>query len=139
MLMDRRRRALMMLAAAAPAPSNDIVPDSWMKGGISSSGSNNNASYAMKFTSQLPVLTDATGVKRTGQQSYNGNNIYLLVAEYDSNGTFIRRSDALTVGSTYTLGSTCAAIRISFAFSSSVGVDMTQAIVDQCYGAEWVV
>jgi hypothetical protein len=129
----------MMQAAAAPAPSNEIVPDSWMRGGISSGGSDNSAGYSMKFTSQLPVLTGATGVKRTGQQSYNGTNISLYVAEYDSNGTFIRRSAALTVGSTHTLGSTCAAIRISFAFASSAGIDMTQAIVDQCYGAEWVV
>ena len=138
MLMDKRRRALMMQAAAAPAPSLDIVPTEWVKGSITGTGTDNTAGYARKFATQLPVLTGATAVKRTGQQSYNGTNISLFVCEYDANGNFIRRSSALTVNNTHTLGDTCAAIRIAFAFASSAGVDMTDAIVAQCYGAEWV-
>lgn len=135
-----RRRGMMM--QAQPTPSNKIVPDYWESGGINSSGSNTSTTTSQR-TALIPVPSGATAIKRLGEASYNSNAIYFYVHGYTSNATWKSpRGGPVSAGGTMSIADTWttrpAYIKITFAFSTSSGVTMSDAIRAACYNAEWV-
>ena len=138
----QKKRAIMM-QAASPTPSNDIVPSSWHGGTISQSGLINPNSTNGQYTDVLiPVPAGATGVKRTGQASYDGTSISFFVHAYNANEAWQSpRSNSIGVGDTVALSTWTTRptyIRIAFLFSAASGKSMTNDIRAACYGAEWV-
>ena len=136
-----RRRSLMGQAEAEPS-STPVTGLRWEIGrNLNSSGSNTSATYGA-----CTYRIDAAGTKvqRTGLASYDGAAINCFLHEYDRTHTglssqgWIKRTQIYANDAAVTLGSTTTHIAFTFAFPSGAGKTMTQDIVDQCFGAEWV-
>ena len=139
-----QKKRAMMMQAAAPTPSETPITGlSWtIKKIINSSGSINNANYG-SYSSEFAV-TKGQVIKRTGLQSYNGANINMFILCYTGTGTntFVQRvpSSSMAVGATATIPNddTIKYARISFAYGSTSGMEMTQTAIDAAYGASFV-
>lgn len=82
------------------------------------------ASYSYRI-----AVGDTRTFRYTGATAdANGNNFNVYIHEYDSNGTWLRRT--WIVGADVTIGNDCASVRFTFARTSSTGISMTQADIN---------
>lgn len=137
-LLQRRRALMMAQQQAAPEPSGTpITGFGWTVGQlISSSGAQGSAKYAATSNS-IQRQSGVTKVKYTGATAYDGATLNIFVHEYQGS-VWKRRLGNLNSGAEFALDASTTQIRFTFAFGSSSGKTMTQAIVDQCFAAEWV-
>lgn len=130
-----RRRGAMTQQAAPPSPV--ITGLVWDIGKtLSSRGATINNEGAAR-TASPPLPTVGAAVKFTGAARYNGASLTIHIHEYDIDGEWAKRT-AMQPNVTVELTSETAGIRFAVSFGSGTGLEMTQAIVDECFSAEWV-
>lgn len=136
-----RRRAAMMVQQAAPEPGGTPITGLEWTSGRTISGTNgavNTAAYsAATINDRTPVPAGVTTVKFTGTASYDGTTINVFCHEYEG-ATWKRRLANMNSGAEVSLTSTTTGVRFTFAFGANSGKTMTQAIIDQCFAAEWI-
>ena len=140
-MMNKRRRALMMMQAT-PAPEPGGTPITglvWTTNTqITSTGAISHVYYAAATIDAItPVPAGVTKVRFTGTVSYDSATINVFVHEYEGT-TWKRRLANMNSGVEISLTATTAGVRFTFAFPSGSGKDMTQAVIDACFAAEWV-
>ena len=133
--MLNRRRALMAMQGGSPTDTwTELTVLTWTVGKtITSTGSISTVTYGSY--SAFVGVAGAT-VKYTGAVvDSNGKDIIVFLHEY-AGSTWKRRTRMYT-GDEVTVGSDCTRWRFNFAHSSSDGTAMTQAIIDDCFSAEY--
>ena len=140
--MFAQKKKVMMMRQAAPSGGTPVTGLRWEIGrNLNASGQNTSATYG---ACTYRIEAAGTQVKRTGLASYDNVAINMFIHEYSADysglGTYawIKRTQVFAGGEPLTLDSRMTYVAFTFAFGSSSGKTMTQAIIDAAFGAEWV-
>ena len=148
-MMNRRRRALMMMQASPEPGGIPITGLTWelehningegktlKSGGYKYAACAGDSQRTNGAQSIGTITPQSRTIKFTGSATSGSYTINCFIHEY-KNGTWQRRL-RLYAGQTVSLASDTTTIAIAYAFGSTTGQIMTQAIVAASFGAEWV-
>ena len=84
------------------------------------------------YTSSIYNSGNLTVYNTMSPTGYNGYEHYLFAHEYDSAGTWLRRY-SIAPGDAYVLNTDCYAVRFSYGYDPTYGINITQSIIDEYF------